>query len=65
MNESQVVNLMESSKTEDEWSANADKVKKECDGYPDFWFSAIVLSGLMGRVTSSFGSDDKIHISRW
>ena len=54
MNEKEVVDLMKSSKTEREWNDNADKVKKACDGYPSFWYGAIVMSGVMSEVTSSF-----------
>ncbi len=38
--------LMESSASESEWNANADKVKKANNGYPSFWFPTIVASGL-------------------
>lgn len=44
----EVIKLMESSQSEDEWNANCDKVKKANDRYPDFWYSAIVLSGVFG-----------------
>ena len=42
--------LMGSSRNEQEWGDNCDKVKAECDGYPDFWFETIVLSGFMHKV---------------
>lgn len=42
----QVQLLMLSSKTVDEWNNNLDKVKKEHNGYPVFWYSAIVTSGI-------------------
>lgn len=47
MDEKQVVELMKSSNSEAEWNSNADKVKKACNGYPDFWYSAIIMSGLL------------------
>lgn len=62
MNKEEVINLMESSQTEQEWDDNCDEVKKACNGYPNFWFKEIILSGLAGRVTARFGKDDKIHI---
>ena len=46
--EQNVVKLMESSKSPQEWNANADTVKKANNGYPAFWFKAIVLSGVVG-----------------
>lgn len=53
MNEQQVVDLMKSSKSEEEWNANRDKVKTVFGGYPDFWYRAIVLSGLAAEVTAT------------
>jgi hypothetical protein len=56
MNEQEVVSIMQSSRTEDEWNANADKVKADGGGhYPDFWYGAIVLSGVMFRTSAKFG----------
>ena len=62
MTENEVTKLMESSKSENEWNNNCDIVKRECGGYPPFWYSAIVISGLMGKTASSWGKDDKIHV---
>ena len=50
MSEQEVVALMKSSKSESEWNANCDKVKKACGGYPPFWYKAIVLSGLAAKI---------------
>ena len=50
MNRDEVIALMESSKSEDEWNGNCDKVKDACGGYPDFWYSAIIQSGLAQKV---------------
>ena len=55
MTEQEVVALMESSKTEEEWNANCDIVKAAFgDDYPGFWFVAINISGILARVTASF-----------
>lgn len=62
MDEQEVVDLMESSQTAEEWDNNCDKVKAACGGYPVFWWKAIKLSGLMARVTARWGSDDQLHI---
>ncbi len=57
MNKEQVVLLMKTSKSEQEWDSNCDKVKKSHSGdYPDFWYSAIILSGVMGMVSSQWDS---------
>jgi len=62
MNRQEVTQLMESSKTEQQWNDNCDKVKAEFNGYPDFWFPDIIMSGLCGRVSKRFDKDDEIHI---
>lgn len=54
MTQDEVKTLMESSKSEIEWNANCDKVKRTCGGYPEFWFSLIVLSGLSARVQATW-----------
>jgi hypothetical protein len=58
----EVVALMAGSKTEQEWNANCDRVKADFKGYPDFWYPAIVASGLSRRTAESFGSNAEIHI---
>jgi len=54
MTRNEVVKLMKSSKSELEWNANADIVKKICNGYPDFWFKAIVISGVMATTQDTW-----------
>ena len=45
--EENVVELMESSKTRKDWNLNCDYVKWKNNGdYPDFWWNAIVVSGI-------------------
>ncbi len=63
MNEEEVLSLMSGSKSEAEWNANCDKVKKACDGYPDFWYGAIITSGVADRVAKSYGGSADIKIS--
>jgi len=63
MTEQEVVELMRGSKTRAEWDSNCDKVKAACDGYPEFWYQAILASGLAATVSASFGSDAEIHIT--
>lgn len=62
MTREEVKLLMESSNSEQEWNTNCDKVKKAFNGYPDFWFADIIMSGLCGQVSARFGKDDRIHI---
>lgn len=54
MNQDQVVALMSSSRNSEDWNANADEVKRKCGGYPSFWYSAIMMSGLAHRVQQSW-----------
>lgn len=46
------IEMMRSSKDEEEWNANCDKVKAAHGGYPADWYEAIVLSGFL-RETSA------------
>jgi hypothetical protein len=62
MTEKEVVELMSSAKSEEEWDANCDKVKRACGGYPEFWYQAIILSGLARRVSATWGGTDQIRI---
>lgn len=62
MNQEQVIALMKSSTSEDEWSANCDKVKADCGGYPDFWFRSIILSGVMDDIAKQWGGSSAITI---
>jgi hypothetical protein len=49
-----VAALMRSSKSEEEWNANCDKVKAANQGYPDFWYATVILSGLAGDTQRSW-----------
>lgn len=54
MNEEEVVALMKSSISAREWEDNADKVKAACGGYPQFWYAAIVESGVLYETFSKW-----------
>ena len=54
MSKDEVIKLMESSTTRDEWDKNCDKVKAAFNGYPEWWFEAIIMSGIARRVTAHF-----------
>ena len=62
MTQQEVVKLMESSRSEAEWNANCDKVKKAFGGYPDWWYGTIVLSGVAARIAAKFGGTAEIKI---
>ena len=46
--------LMNGTKTEDEWNAAASRVKAANGGYPEWWYTAIVLSGIARRAHMRF-----------
>ena len=49
-----VKKLMLSSRTPDEWDNNCDKVKAANNGYPDFWFSTIIIGGILHQVQQTW-----------
>jgi len=56
MLKSEVLDLMGSSKSELEWNANCDAVKKAFGGdYPEWWYEEILCSGIASRTMSRFG----------
>ena len=61
MEKQEVIDLMKSSKNSTEWNTNCDKVKKaHNNGYPDYWYSTFVLSGLMYEILGAGASQIKI-----
>lgn len=63
MTKEEVVALMRASSSEQEWTANCATVKKSCNGYPDFWYHTIILSGLGDEIAARWGGDMQIKIS--
>lgn len=56
MTQDEVIKLMESSKSEEEWNTNCDTVKNAFGGnYPDYWFVVIILGGSLSRAISKYG----------
>ena len=52
MNETEVVALMESATSDDDWNRKVDEVRRRCGGYPEFWYSAVIASGLGNRTAA-------------
>ena len=51
----EVVSLMQSSSSEQDWSTNCDLVKSMSGGrYPEFWYQAILVSGVGQDVFARF-----------
>lgn len=47
MRKVEVIELMKSSQSQEEWEANEKKVLEEFDGYyPRYWYEEIIASGL-------------------
>lgn len=59
MDREQVICLMESATSAADWNAKCDQVKAAYDGkYPLFWYEAIVMSGLVGRLQKSWSQPE-------
>ena len=54
MEKQEGIDLMKSSKNETEWNRNCDEVKKKCNGYPNWWYSEIIMSGLFSKVKDNW-----------
>ncbi len=64
MNKQEVIDLMKSSRSEKEWSANCAVVKAAYNGhYPAFWFEAIIRSGVATETMAEFGATPVIKVS--
>lgn len=47
MEKNEAIELMKSSTSKDDWNKKCDQVKAASGGYPDWWYSEVILSGLM------------------
>lgn len=62
MNEAQVVALMSSATSSQDWNDKCDEVKRACNGYPNFWYASIIQSGLARQVMAKFGASPELRI---
>lgn len=62
MNEQEVIELMETSKSAREWDDNCDKVKAACDGYPEFWWTTMIQSGRGNKIATQWGGSTELTI---
>lgn len=59
MKKEEVLNLMGSSKDSNEWNSNCDKVKAAHNGgYPDYWYTEVVASGLINKTLNDPSADE-------
>lgn len=63
MNKQEVIDLMKSSKSKQEWNSNCDKVKAACGGYPKWWYGEIVMQGIAEQVANTWGGTAEIKIT--
>lgn len=51
-----VIEFMLASTSEENWNDNCDKVKAANNGYPKFWFGAIISGGVLleSRLTNNW-----------
>ena len=63
MTEQEVIDLMERSKSANEWNDHCDKVKRACGGYPTFWWATIIKSGRADQIMARWGGSSGMTIS--
>jgi hypothetical protein len=67
MTKTEVIELMKSASSEEDWNNKCDQVKSACGGYPDYWFAEIIASGLANEIKAGFfmltkqDLDDLLH----
>jgi hypothetical protein len=49
-----VVDFMSAATSESDWNERCDKVKDAFNGYPDFWFSDIILNGVLATTRAKW-----------
>lgn len=49
MSRGEVIDFMSQEISENDWNTRCDEVKRRCNGYPAFWYSSIVQSGMMSK----------------
>lgn len=57
-----VTDYMAQARTETDWNARCDDVKRANNGYPLFWYRAIVLSGLAHKTAVNWGGNADITL---
>lgn len=58
-----VVAYMSEATSDSDWNKRCDEVKRVNSGWPNFWYIAIIMSGLCAKVTAKWGGDDQIHVT--
>lgn len=50
-----VVDKMRGSKSAKEWNDNCSDIKRTFDGYPDWWWEVIMMSGILAEAQLTYG----------
>jgi hypothetical protein len=53
---------LENTKSDVEWDAVCDAIKKKYGGYPENWYPKVILSGFAARVAAKWGGSAEIHV---
>lgn len=60
------ISLLNSTTSTDEWNTACEIIKKVRDGeYPHDWFPKVIMSGLMDKILSKFGSSSEIKVTSY
>lgn len=57
MTKDEVISLLRTTRSEQQWNDACDKIKQAFGGkYPDWWFLEVLASGLMAEISSTWES---------
>jgi hypothetical protein len=57
-----LASFMSEATNESDWNNRCDLVKKVCNGYPDYWYSTCIASGLLDKTLGKGSSDIGISV---
>lgn len=61
MTKTEVINLLKTSKNSSDWNSNCEIIKKaHNNGYPNYWFQEVILSGLCDEILGAGSSTIKV-----
>ena len=63
MTKDEVIDLLEKCQSSEDWRIACRIIKEEHEnGYPDFWWKEVILSGVGDRIAARWGSDMQLHV---
>ena len=54
--------FMRQSTSEEDWNRRLGQIKASCGGYPEWWYGAVVSSGLITQVAEQWGGSGQIEV---